>query len=616
MNLVFKKIRLKNFFSFADETFIFNDFGFTLVKGQNKNTIDGAISNGSGKSTIFNGICFALTGETAQGISSNVENIFSDPNNCFVELTFSIDGDNFVITRYKTPKPDLKIIINGEDKSGKGIRDSSKLLSNYIPDISKEMLGGIIILGQGMPQRFSNNNPAGRKEILEKLTKSDYMIQSIKDLLERRKEELEYSLRTNEDNLLKNDSELKSYSRMLKNYYVSLEEYNSIDFNNEKSLRSELFSIESDLNIKKSLKKELELKLSKINDESLKEISNNQKIYDEQIEVINSKLVLLSGSIHSNEFEIKAVKTDIKKYESMNGICPTCGQKLPDNMIIDLTEYNDKLEKLKLDKKELKTNEKELNDSKVELLKNRDKSKEAIILKYKEYSNEISSKLNTINSDLFTLNDEYVTITNKLTSIINKKTHYDSILSYIKDAESKIATLKSSIEELNKLILETKRHIRAVMDLISIAKREFRGVLLSSVIEYINSRVKYYANKVFNNTNLSFELNENYIDVTYCGRLYENLSGGEKTRCDIIIQLALRDLLSDIINIRSNIIVFDEVFDALDSLGCEKIINLLYNELKDISSVYIITHRLDLPISNDNIITVIKDDNGLSHIIK
>ena len=616
MNLVFKKIRLKNFFSFADETFIFNDFGFTLVKGQNKNTIDGAISNGSGKSTIFNGICFALTGETAQGISSNVENIFSDPNNCFVELTFSIDDDNFVITRYKTPKPDLKIIINGEDKSGKGIRDSSKLLSNYIPDISKEMLGGIIILGQGMPQRFSNNNPAGRKEILEKLTKSDYMIQSIKDLLERRKEELEYSLRTNEDNLLKNDSELKSYSRMLKNYYVSLEEYNSIDFNNEESLRAELFNIESELNIKKDIKKELELKLSKINDESLREISNNQKIYDEQIEVINSKLVLLSGSIHSNEFEIKAVKTDIKKYESMNGICPTCGQKLPDNMIIDLTEYNDKLEKLKLDKKELKTNEKELNDSKVELLKNRDKSKEAIILKYKEYSNEISSKLNTINSDLFTLNDEYVTITNKLTSIINKKTHYDSILSYIKDAESKIATLKSSIEELNKLILETKRHIRAVMDLISIAKREFRGVLLSSVIEYINSRVKYYANKVFNNTNLSFELNENYIDVTYCGRLYENLSGGEKTRCDIIIQLALRDLLSDIINIRSNIIVFDEVFDALDSLGCEKIINLLYNELKDISSVYIITHRLDLPISNDNIITVIKDDNGLSHIIK
>ena len=176
MTLIFKKIRLKNFFSFEDETFYFDDFGFTLIRGQNKNGKDGALSNGSGKSTIFNGICFALTGETAQGISSNVENIFGDPNNCFVELTFSVDEDEYVITRYKTPRPDLKIIINGEDKSGKGIRDSSKLLSGYLPDITEEMIGGIIILGQGLPQRFSNNNPAGRKEILEKLTKSDFMI--------------------------------------------------------------------------------------------------------------------------------------------------------------------------------------------------------------------------------------------------------------------------------------------------------------------------------------------------------------------------------------------------------------------------------------------------------
>lgn len=83
--------------------------GFTLVEGRNNCKIDNAYSNGSGKSSVFNGICFALTGETAQGVSNGIENIFTDPNDCWVELTFSADGNEFVLRRYKTPKPDLKV---------------------------------------------------------------------------------------------------------------------------------------------------------------------------------------------------------------------------------------------------------------------------------------------------------------------------------------------------------------------------------------------------------------------------------------------------------------------------------------------------------------------------
>lgn len=56
--------------------------GYTIVSGKNSMDTDGAVSNGSGKSSIFNAICFALTGETAQGLSNNVENIYTDPNDC------------------------------------------------------------------------------------------------------------------------------------------------------------------------------------------------------------------------------------------------------------------------------------------------------------------------------------------------------------------------------------------------------------------------------------------------------------------------------------------------------------------------------------------------------
>ena len=44
---------------------------------------------------------------------------------------------------------------------------SSKILQEELPDLTSTLLTSVIIFGQGLPQRFSNNTPSGRKEILE-----------------------------------------------------------------------------------------------------------------------------------------------------------------------------------------------------------------------------------------------------------------------------------------------------------------------------------------------------------------------------------------------------------------------------------------------------------------
>ena len=82
----------------------------------------------------------------------------------------------------------------------------------------------------------------------------------------------------------------------------------------------------------------------------------------------------------------------------------------------------------------------------------------------------------------------------------------------------------------------------------------------------------------------------------------------------MIIQLSLRDMLCQFLNFRSNIIAFDEIFDNMDSEGCDKIINLISKKLNDVGSVFIVTHHQDLNIPNDNIITVVKQENGVSII--
>ena len=111
--------------------------------------------------------------------------------------------------------------------------------------------------------------------------------------------------------------------------------------------------------------------------------------------------------------------------------------------------------------------------------------------------------------------------------------------------------------------------------MVTIAKREFRGILLSNIIEFINKKVKQYSLSVFGTTELNFTLNENCIDITYHNKMYENLSGGEKQKIDIIIQLALRDILSKQLNIHTNLLICDEIYDNMDSISCQKITNII-----------------------------------------
>lgn len=129
MVITFDKIQITNFFSFGEAEVNLDRGGYVLVSGINENPVDNAISNGSGKSSLFDAVIWCLTGNTIRECK-NVSNINAD-NGAKVTLYFSVDKDKYEITRTKDYKPlgtTLKIIYNGQDVSGKGIRDTEKIL--------------------------------------------------------------------------------------------------------------------------------------------------------------------------------------------------------------------------------------------------------------------------------------------------------------------------------------------------------------------------------------------------------------------------------------------------------------------------------------------------------
>lgn len=620
MNIRFRKIKLHNFFSFVDSELDLNDMGYTLVEGRNYCKLDSAYSNGSGKSSIFNGICFALTGETAQGVSNGVENIFSDPDDCWVELFFDVDGDEFAIKRYKTPRPDLKIYVNGEDKSGKGIRESSRLLATYLPDLTSTLVNSIIILGQGLPNRFTDNNPAARKDILEKLTKSDFMIQSIKDKLDTRQTELRDELRLKEDSQLSILSQSVVYKDQLKKFKQDLEEYKEFDNSEDglnrkiKQTTDEISKVENNLN-------ELSAKLDTCNSfiEELNERHNQilSEATDEMnkaIDPINEQIKSKTSKLSETRSEIKSLKKEISKLDNITDVCPTCGQKIPNVIKPDTSGLKNELLVLNSNEALLVDQIDGLNEQKANEIQrlNEQRSNRVyqIGIQIKDKKDEVNDLLN----EQASFRSKKNKLTEKLFKLNNLKDNYNRLLEYIDEFTKNINSLDRDLSKVNGDIVVIKDHLNVVQQMITLSKREFRGILLLNIIEYINKKVKQYSNEVFGTDKLDFELDENSIDITYCDKPYENLSGGEKQKIDVIVQLALRDILSKQLNIHSNLLVCDEIFDNLDSQGCSKIMNLISN-LNDIDSVFIVSHHAqDLELTKDNSIIVEKDETGISSI--
>lgn len=622
MKLSFKNIKIENFLSIGKTEISLDDNGYVFVKGINENVNDNAASNGSGKSSIFEAISWVLTGETIRGCSKDIVNIHGD-NGALVEIEFNIDEDNYRIIRtkdHKEYKTNLKIYINNEDKSGKGIRDSEKLLNQYIPDLTSSLLGSVIILGQGMPQRFSNNTPSGRKEVLEKLSKSDFMIEDLKNRINARKSNLNQELRNSEDKILQLNTTLDITTDNKEQASKALDSLiNSPNYDETiKELEQEINNLNlmiqnsSDLfNEKLSLYDELHNKKEQL-----------QSNFNSKIKIIEDKfnddLITINADYTEKTSYYKATQIELQRMESISDICPTCGQKIPTVHKPDTTEITEKLTLLNNELNEIK-NKKELIENQLK------QEKSALELEYAKENEQLSKSIHEIKINMNEVQADLNANKNKLDEknkqLINLNTEKNNLNKNIQDFKDKLCKYNAEITCLQQDILyynnikeDTELRLGIINKFNSLITRDFRGYLLSNVIEFIDKKAKEYCKDIFLTDKIEFCLNGNNISISYDNKEYEVLSGGEKQKVDLIIQFAIRDMLCKFLNFSSNILVVDEVFDNLDKIGCQQVINLISTKLNDISSIFIISHHTDIDIPYDKELVVIKDNNGISRI--
>lgn len=625
MIIKFNSVHLNNFMSFDDETVKLNGLGYTLVSGRNESTEDSALSNGSGKSSIWEGIVWALTGETIRG-HKNVVNIFGQ-DGALVSLDFNVDSNHFVIQRTKDHsklKSSLTITLNGEDISGKGIRDSEAILKQQLPDVTSSLLSSVIILGQGLPQKFSSNTPSGRKQVLEELSKSDFMIEDLKQRIQERKIKLNSELQELQKKSLAEKTKKDVFLQQLAREGERMTTFSSenieylqaeVSANRDKleEFDVQLEELEHDIASKRAELTDIQESILSVQQQKASEL---EKIQEKYSELITNVLV----DISSDESKLKRDQEELLRLQSIDDVCPTCGQKLQGVVKPDTKPLEDTIKK---------TQErlKELYEKKVFAQNVKSKEKEQAESQFSITLSDLQKSKSEATSYLKDKQALQQDLQRKKEAVSRNLTSSEQLLNNAEEGrrncQEAIETLTSNIADADALLLyynneeeDTKTHLAVISKMETVVKRDFRGCLLKHVIDFINSRAKIYSKVVFGNEFIDFKQDGNNISISFDNKEYESLSGGEQKKLDIIIQLAIRDMLCRLMNFSSNILVCDEIFDALDVVGCQKIIDLVSVHLEDVSSVFIVTHRDNLCIPCDNEITVIKDVNKISHVIQ
>ena len=545
--ILFKSVRWKNFLSTGN---VFSEIRLdaspaTLIVG----------TNGAGKSTFLDAMCFALFNKPFRKITKGQLVNAVNEKDCLVELDFSIGSRDYMVRRGAKPNV-FEIYLNGEkQKEEASSVEQQKYLEQSILRLNYKSFTQVVVLGSSCFVPFMQLTPPNRREVIEDLL-DIRIFSTMNTLLKEKVKEVKEVLRDCEYRV----QNARNKVEMQQNLIANLEEQSSAS---DARRKQEITSLETDIsNLMDEVAGNLDISASY--DKSLEAYGNLDQEHT-QLRVYESRFV----------DKKKAFNKEYKFYEK-NDTCPTCKQSLT--------------EELKVDKKtEITASLKELEDASVALKRNLD----AILTKVTE-KEIIVDDLRSVQQKISNCNRE----------IQWKKKE-------IKKIEEKIASgnghnIKGEKEKLKAMardgmILEkehsSNRKTRDNFDVVSNMLRDtgIKAGIIKRYLPVMNQLINRYLKEL--DFYVSFDLNENF-EETIKSRFrdeftYASFSEGEKMRIDLALLFTWRTIAKMKNSANTNLLILDEIFDSsLDVSGTDDFLKILHT-VADKTNVFVISHKTE-----------------------
>lgn len=569
--ILFKNIKFKNFLSTGN-------YFTELNLSSNSNTLIVG-TNGAGKSTMLDALCFVLFGKAFRNINKPQLVNSINQKDCLVECQFSIGKREYKILR--GIKPSVfeiyldGLLINQEAAS----KDYQEILEKQILKLNYKSFTQIVILGSASFVPFMQLSAADRRAIIEDLL--DIQIFStmnniLKDKISLNKDEIQTNSHTVEIT--------KTKYVMQKDHIDKLNKSNE-EFIVEKKLQID--TAQSDIIRTRQtidcLNKEIE--------ELSQQILNKESTENKQ-----KKLFQFETQIETN---LSSYRKNLKFYHDKDD-CPTCQQTIPKEF--KETHINHLNEKIKKSEEGLEKLNKEIEDQQDKL---NDIKKVTDLIQLKQV--QIASNTMTVievTKYINRLTKEYLSLTNAKQDLEEQNNKLENLkieLQNLEIAKKQLIEQKSYYETASLLLKDTGIKTKII--------RQYLPVINKFVNKYLSS-LDFFVN---------FNLDESFKETIKSRHRdefsYASFSEGEKQRIDMALMLTWRAVAKLKNSANTNLLILDEVFDSsLDTNGTEYLMQIL-NMLDEVN-LFVISHKGD--ILQDKFRNVIRFEkvNNFSRIIK
>lgn len=571
--IVFNRIDFKNFQSFGNNltTINLDKDQISLICG----------TNGSGKTCVIQTISYALFGKSLTGITKSALINNKNKKGLWVQLTFTIGKDVYILTRGDKPAI-LELSKNGESLPIDGdSRIFQKRLEDDILKFTFNTFKQLVCLGSEFT-RFFRMTAAERRTFIEGILD----LQIISNMSSLAKEDL----KSTKKQLEEYDIEKRQKESNLKIYEEEQEKENQNRTERKEALLDEQTQISLEVAQLFKEEKELEPNIAHYSTKENEETEAYNKLY--------SKLVQLSNELKNANDKIKDLQTEELFYKE-HSVCPTCQQTIGEDFIkrklSSISKTKDEIDNQIHQIKALGAEERERCNNHTEMKK-----------KWSSAKLEALSRQSAIKASIESKQNRQKAIDNEIKTLDQVKPGGNRSMV--------IATLKDEIDVLSTKIKNYNMRMDVYNDIIQILSDSgVKQAIITNYIDYINQQLAVYLERF--NFNFSIEFDGEFNDTILMDFRepvpYESLSEGQKARLEFCILMVWRDIARTRNSVSTNLLSIDELFDsALDDSGMQDMIDVLKGED---GNIFIISHK-NVKSMFEHIYEITKEKYGFSEL--
>lgn len=526
-----------------------------------------------------------------------------------ISLDFSVDSNLYTISVSRRATLKCKLTKEGEDISSHTASNTYKTLGNIL-GIDFKTFSQLVYQNTNASLQFLTATDTNRKKFLIDLLKLDDYVAYFEVFKE--------AVRTASSDITTSNAKIATIEKWLSD--------NILEDTNILSKMDLPFESEENQKLLRSYSRDLE-NIS----ESNKKINTNE-ILKKQLKDIDlheaKRLLALHPELQDTSQKLQAMgawrsekmfeQTMIKKYEDLSKLedmdCPTCGSEIDTEFVQRmLQEHSERLEQCEIFAQKDQGLLKEIEEAN-EIHRNAGKTIEDWENLYRSIDNKLPSTV-TNKDDLETkivdLRQKIMEEREELQKVIDENerrerhnTRIGIILEQTEQFQSELDVHKSTLEksESNLAILETLKKAFSTNGLLAYKIESLVKELEILTNDYLAefSDGRFAINFVVENDKLNVEVsdNGNIIDILA-------LSSGELARVNIATLVAIRKLMASISRSQINVLFLDEVNQALDEVGKEKVVEVLLKE--ENLNTYMVSHGWTHPLLEK--IEITKDEN-------